>query len=318
MPRALRSRWSSVTSWSPTNCGRVRAISSAMASARAGYEVARTVSTAPSRAARTSPPETSAVMTWSTAAPMYRFRVMTVIRVTAGTAAVDAKTTRPRGAGPVTLESEQAAAKTRDSNSGTRVFMAVSCGSGAEHSPRPAESVRPTSGRGHSLASPQHVHQPHEQERRRDPGRRGVLEDDRSPLGAHPIPVVEAEADVGGGEDARARVGDEAQPSRAHVVLQLIPAHVHRHAVLARAERHEHRERRPPDVSAVVKEAVDAVGGGDEEEAREDEPVHEEVALEPGLARQSREPPSLREARTRRAALLGESQRIDAPIQGER
>src|SRR5216117_2932137 len=35
------------------------AISSAMASARAGYEVARTVSTAPSRAARTSPPETS-------------------------------------------------------------------------------------------------------------------------------------------------------------------------------------------------------------------------------------------------------------------
>src|SRR2546426_11465413 len=87
----------------------------------------------------------------------------------------------------------------------------------------------------------------------------------------------------------------------------------HRHAVLARAERHEHRERRPPDVSAVVKEAVDAVGGVDEEEAREDEPVHEEVALEPGLARHSREPPSLREARTRRAALLGESQRSDAP-----
>src|SRR5207247_10560392 len=173
---------------------------------------------------------------------------MTVMRVAAAApATVGAATTRPSGAGPVTLESEQAAAKTRDSNSGTRVFMAVSCGSGAEHSPRPAESVRPTSGRGHSLTPAQQVHEPYEQERPRDPGRRGVLQDDGSPLGAHPIPVVEAEADVGGGEDARARVGYEAQPSRAHEVLQLIPAHVHRHAVLTRAERHQHREPGPPD-----------------------------------------------------------------------
>src|SRR3989454_6903572 len=195
MPRALRSRWSSVTSWSPTTWGRVRAIASALASARAGYEVARTVSPAPSRAARTSPPETSAVMTWSTSAPMYRFRVMTVIRVTAGTAAVDAKTTRPRGAGPVTLESEQAAAKTRDSNSGTRVFMAASCGSGAEHSPRPAESVRPTSGRGHSPASAPQVHEREEQERRRGTSRGGVLEHGGDTFGTPPIPVVEAEAE---------------------------------------------------------------------------------------------------------------------------
>src|SRR5438309_11736493 len=172
---------------------------------------------------------------------------MTVMRVAAGApATVGTATTRPSGAGPVTLESEQPAAKTRDSNSGTRVFMAVSCGSGAEHSPRPAESVRPTSERGHSLASPQHVHQPHEQERPRDPGRRGVLKHDGSPLGAHPIPVVEAEPDVGGGEDARARVGYEAQPSRAHEVLQLIPAPVHRHAALARAGPPDARERRPP------------------------------------------------------------------------
>src|SRR2546426_66656 len=125
---------------------------------------------------------------------------MTVMRVAAAApATVGAATTRPSGAGPVTLESEQAAAKTRDSNSGTRVFMAVSCGSGAEHSPRPAESVRPTSGRGHSLASPQHGHQPHEQERPPDPRPRGGLKDDRRPPRADPLPVVEAEADVGGG-----------------------------------------------------------------------------------------------------------------------
>src|SRR2546427_10842161 len=102
---------------------------------------------------------------------------MTVIRVTAGTAAVDAKTTRPRGAGPVTLESEQAAAKTRDSNSGTRVFMAVSCGSGDEDSPRPAESVRPTSGRGNSPTPAQPVHEPDKQGRPRDPAPRGVLKE---------------------------------------------------------------------------------------------------------------------------------------------
>src|SRR5438445_155761 len=114
---------------------------------------------------------------------------------------------------------------------------------------------------------------------RPSPGGRGVLEDDGGPLGAHPIPVVETEADVGGGEHARARVGYEAQSSRPDEILQLVPAHVYRHAVLARAERHEHRQRRPPDVAALVKEAVDAERGVDQEEAREEEPVHEEIAL---------------------------------------
>src|SRR5438552_15451977 len=97
---------------------------------------------------------------------------MTVMRVAAAApATVGAATTRPSGAGPVTLESEQAAAKTRDSNSGTRVFMAVSCGSGAEHSPRPAESVRPTSGRGHSLTPAQQVHEPDERSEERRVGK---------------------------------------------------------------------------------------------------------------------------------------------------
>src|SRR3989442_13413354 len=112
---------------------------------------------------------------------------MTVMRVAAAApATVGAATTRPSGAAPVTLESEQAAAKTRDSNSGTRVFMAVSCGSGPEHNPRPAESVRPTAGRGHSPTPAQHGHEPDPQGRPREPARRGVLTDDGHPLGARP------------------------------------------------------------------------------------------------------------------------------------
>src|SRR5437899_11318549 len=112
---------------------------------------------------------------------------MTVMRVAAAApATVGAATTRPSGAGPVTLESEQAAAKTRDSNSGTRVFMAVSCGSGAEHSHRPAEAVRATSRRGHSLTPTQQVHEPGEQDRPRDHVRHDVPTDDGRPPGAHP------------------------------------------------------------------------------------------------------------------------------------
>src|SRR5437773_10547609 len=121
---------------------------------------------------------------------------MTVMRVAAAApATVGAATTRPSGAGPVTLESEQAAAKTRDSNSGTWVFMAVSCGSGAEHSPRPAESVRPTSGRGHSLTPAQQDHNPDDQKRPRDPARPAVLKADGTPLAPPPIPAVEPEPD---------------------------------------------------------------------------------------------------------------------------
>src|SRR5207245_8925911 len=75
-------------------------------------------------------------MTASTSAPIYMFCVMTVMRGAAvAGAAVDAATTRPSDAGPVTLESEQPTAKTRDSNSGTRAFMAAAGGGAAEHSP---------------------------------------------------------------------------------------------------------------------------------------------------------------------------------------
>src|SRR5262249_1204132 len=107
--------------------------------------------------------------------------------------------------------------------------------------------------------------QDEEEQARRDPTHCGVREQQRKPLYSHPVPVVEAEADIARCQSARCTFLRNPQPPSLEQRREGLTASIDFDPILTLSERDEHGTRGPPNVAAPREFPVER-GRSDKEE----------------------------------------------------